>query len=173
MCFDPVSGQGIFSALHGGFAAGTAIAAALDGGSDALDDYSTRMADVWDIYHARGGAALSQRAALARLRFLDNSRARPAAEARNSHPAPVISVDPEVRLHGALKHVGPELYEALKANPTRARFGFGRKPALVNVDLQNAYTRPEEFVDRLRDRSAPDRLRERAGAAVPYAIAAR
>ena len=39
-----------------------------------------------------------------------------------------------------------ELYEALKANPTRARFGFGRKPALVNVDLQNAYTRPQEFV---------------------------
>jgi maleamate amidohydrolase len=39
-----------------------------------------------------------------------------------------------------------ELYEALRANPTRARFGFGRKPALVNVDFQNAYTRPEEFV---------------------------
>jgi maleamate amidohydrolase len=39
-----------------------------------------------------------------------------------------------------------QLYEAVKANPTRARFGFGRKPALVNVDLQNAYTRPEEFV---------------------------
>lgn len=39
-----------------------------------------------------------------------------------------------------------ELYEALKANPTRARFGFGRKPALVNVDIQNAYTRPAEFV---------------------------
>ena len=39
-----------------------------------------------------------------------------------------------------------ELYETLKANPARARFGFGRKPALVNVDLQNAYTRPQEFV---------------------------
>jgi maleamate amidohydrolase len=38
-----------------------------------------------------------------------------------------------------------QLYEEVKANPTRARFGFGRKPALVNVDLQNAYTRPEEF----------------------------
>ena len=35
-----------------------------------------------------------------------------------------------------------EMYEALKAKPNRARFGFGRKPALVNVDLQNAYTRP-------------------------------
>jgi maleamate amidohydrolase len=39
-----------------------------------------------------------------------------------------------------------EMYEALKAKPPRARFGFGRKPALVNVDLQNAYTRPDEFV---------------------------
>ena len=39
-----------------------------------------------------------------------------------------------------------EMYEALKASPPRARFGFGRKPALVNVDLQNAYTRPAEFV---------------------------
>jgi nicotinamidase-related amidase len=39
-----------------------------------------------------------------------------------------------------------EMYEAVKANSTRRRFGFGRKPALVNVDLQNAYTRPDEFV---------------------------
>ncbi|WP_289297745.1 isochorismatase family protein [uncultured Reyranella sp.] len=38
-----------------------------------------------------------------------------------------------------------QLYEELKADPRRRRFGFGRKPALVNVDLQNAYTRPAEF----------------------------
>ena len=38
-----------------------------------------------------------------------------------------------------------ELYEIVKADRTRRRFGFGRKPALVNVDLQNAYTRPDEF----------------------------
>ena len=38
-----------------------------------------------------------------------------------------------------------QLYEALKADSQRRRFGFGRKPALVNVDLQNAYTRPSEF----------------------------
>ena len=38
-----------------------------------------------------------------------------------------------------------QLYEEIKANPTRKRFGFGRKPALVNVDLQNAYTRVSEF----------------------------
>ena len=38
-----------------------------------------------------------------------------------------------------------QLYEEIKANPTRKRFGFGRRPALINVDLQNAYTRVNEF----------------------------
>jgi maleamate amidohydrolase len=38
-----------------------------------------------------------------------------------------------------------QLYEEIKANPARKRFGFGRKPALVNVDLQNSYTRVDEF----------------------------
>ena len=32
-----------------------------------------------------------------------------------------------------------QLHEELKANSRRARFGFGRRPALVNVDLQCAY----------------------------------
>ena len=39
-----------------------------------------------------------------------------------------------------------QLYEALKAGPPRKRFGFGKRPALVNVDVQHAYTRPDEFV---------------------------
>jgi nicotinamidase-related amidase len=38
-----------------------------------------------------------------------------------------------------------QLYEEVKANPTRKRFGFGHKPALINVDLQNAYTGVDEF----------------------------
>src|SRR4051794_12876777 len=38
-----------------------------------------------------------------------------------------------------------ELYETVKANPTRKRFGFGRRPALINIDLQNSYTRVGEF----------------------------
>ena len=38
-----------------------------------------------------------------------------------------------------------ELYEIVKADRSWRRLGFGRKPALVNVDLQNAYTRPDEF----------------------------
>jgi len=39
-----------------------------------------------------------------------------------------------------------ELYEAVKKNPTRKRFGFGQRPALINVDLQKAYTCVGEFV---------------------------
>ena len=39
-----------------------------------------------------------------------------------------------------------QLYEEIKARPTRARFGFGRKPAIVNVDLQKVYTAVGEFV---------------------------
>jgi maleamate amidohydrolase len=33
-----------------------------------------------------------------------------------------------------------QLYAALKAGPRRRRFGFGRRAALVNIDLQCAYT---------------------------------
>ena len=39
-----------------------------------------------------------------------------------------------------------QLYAEIKANPTRKRFGFGRKPALINIDLQKAYTAVGEFV---------------------------
>ncbi|WP_205685397.1 isochorismatase family protein [Caulobacter zeae] len=38
-----------------------------------------------------------------------------------------------------------QLYEAVKANPARARFGFGSKAAVVNIDFQQAYTRPDLF----------------------------
>src|SRR5262249_5518785 len=38
-----------------------------------------------------------------------------------------------------------ERLEIWKADRSRRRFGLGRKPALVNVDLQNAYTRADEF----------------------------
>ena len=38
-----------------------------------------------------------------------------------------------------------EIYAEVKANPARARFGFGGKAALVNVDLQKAYTRPDLY----------------------------
>ncbi len=38
-----------------------------------------------------------------------------------------------------------QLYEEIKANPTRKRFGFGRMPALINIDLQKAYTSVGQF----------------------------
>ena len=38
-----------------------------------------------------------------------------------------------------------EIYEQVKQNPARARFGFGKKAAIVNIDLQNAYTAVNEF----------------------------
>ncbi len=38
-----------------------------------------------------------------------------------------------------------QIYEELKANPARARFGFGEKAILVNVDPQKAYTRTDLF----------------------------
>lgn len=38
-----------------------------------------------------------------------------------------------------------QLYEAVKANPERARFGFGKRLAIMNIDFQQAYTRPDLF----------------------------
>ena len=38
-----------------------------------------------------------------------------------------------------------QIFEDVMANPARARFGFGEKLAIVNVDFQNAYTRIDEF----------------------------
>jgi maleamate amidohydrolase len=38
-----------------------------------------------------------------------------------------------------------QLYMELKARPTRPRMGFGRKPMLVNIDLQRAYTALDAF----------------------------
>jgi nicotinamidase-related amidase len=38
-----------------------------------------------------------------------------------------------------------EIFEDVMANPARARFGFGNRLAIVNVDPQKAYTRPDLF----------------------------
>ncbi len=38
-----------------------------------------------------------------------------------------------------------EIYQEVKANPARKRFGFGKKAALVNIDIQKAYTRTDLF----------------------------
>jgi maleamate amidohydrolase len=38
-----------------------------------------------------------------------------------------------------------QIFDEVMANPARKKFGFGRKLALVNVDLQQAYTRVDRF----------------------------
>ena len=38
-----------------------------------------------------------------------------------------------------------EIFERVHANTERAKFGFGKKLAIVNVDPQKAYTRPDLF----------------------------
>ncbi len=38
-----------------------------------------------------------------------------------------------------------QIFDAVMANPARAKFGFGARLAIVNVDFQNAYTRIDEF----------------------------
>ena len=38
-----------------------------------------------------------------------------------------------------------QLYLEVKTNPVRARFGFGQKAVLINIDLQKAYTAVGEF----------------------------
>jgi nicotinamidase-related amidase len=38
-----------------------------------------------------------------------------------------------------------QLWLDVKANPNRARFGYGRRAVLVNIDFQCAYTRVDEF----------------------------
>ena len=39
-----------------------------------------------------------------------------------------------------------QLYQEAKANTARKAFGFGARPALINIDLQKAYTNVGEFV---------------------------
>ena len=38
-----------------------------------------------------------------------------------------------------------QYWEQVKANPNRARFGFGKKAAIINIDLQRAYTDVDSF----------------------------
>ncbi len=38
-----------------------------------------------------------------------------------------------------------EIFEEVMSNPARRKFGFGEKLAIVNVDVQQAYTRTDMF----------------------------
>jgi len=53
MSFDPLSSQGIFSALHGGMTVGWAVAAALDGQHEAIASYAARLEEIRRIYLMR------------------------------------------------------------------------------------------------------------------------
>lgn len=53
LSFDPLSSQGIFSALHGGMTGGSAVAAALDGQRTLTESYAARLEEVWRIYVTR------------------------------------------------------------------------------------------------------------------------
>lgn len=52
LSFDPISGQGIFSALHGGMTAGRVPAAALDGDDTAFEAYAARLEKIREVYRA-------------------------------------------------------------------------------------------------------------------------
>jgi flavin-dependent dehydrogenase len=53
LSFDPISGQGIFSALYGGLTAARAVDEALNGRNTKLHEYSKRIDDIRRIYVAR------------------------------------------------------------------------------------------------------------------------
>lgn len=38
-----------------------------------------------------------------------------------------------------------QYWEKVQANPNRAKFGFGKRPAIVNIDVQRAYTDMDAF----------------------------
>jgi flavin-dependent dehydrogenase len=54
--YDPLSAQGILTALYSGLAAGRAVLGALGGDASALDAYSERMATIYDMYLRRRAA---------------------------------------------------------------------------------------------------------------------
>jgi flavin-dependent dehydrogenase len=56
LSFDPISGQGIFSALYSGMTAAHAVEDALNGSDEKLDEYSRRLEQVRRIYIARSRA---------------------------------------------------------------------------------------------------------------------
>ena len=52
-----------------------------------------------------------------------------------THPSTMVTSDKTAR----------EIFEEVRSNPARKHFGFGERLAIVNVDPQKAYTRPDLF----------------------------
>jgi 2-polyprenyl-6-methoxyphenol hydroxylase-like FAD-dependent oxidoreductase len=53
MCFDPIAGQGLFSALYSGYAAASVVTSAIKGDTRHHETYTSRMNEAWTIYRAR------------------------------------------------------------------------------------------------------------------------
>jgi flavin-dependent dehydrogenase len=53
LTFDPLSAQGLFSAIHGGMMAGRSVSSALQGISDSTAGYINLLEQVWHIYSNR------------------------------------------------------------------------------------------------------------------------
>src|SRR5262245_42939934 len=68
------------------------------------------------------------------------------AEVAHLHGRLVIALDSEGGRMELSNKTARQLFAEVKAKPTRDRFGLGRKPALVKVELQKAYTAVGEFV---------------------------
>lgn len=54
----------------------------------------------------------------------------------------VMTTDPTMVLSNKTAR---QIFEDIRANPARKRFGFGQRMAIVNVDPQKAYTRPDLY----------------------------
>lgn len=83
---------------------------------------------------SRQSTSLAPRLATARV----DSRSGPIEHA--GEPSDRLGADLETSSKTAR-----QLFTELKERPTRKRMGFGRKPMLVNIDLQRAYTALGEF----------------------------
>jgi flavin-dependent dehydrogenase len=53
LSFDPLSAQGLFSAIHGGMMAGRSVSSALQGIHGAMADYIEQLEQIWQIYSKR------------------------------------------------------------------------------------------------------------------------
>jgi 2-polyprenyl-6-methoxyphenol hydroxylase-like FAD-dependent oxidoreductase len=70
MSFDPISAQGIFSALHSGMMAAATVHKSLEGDHEAVEVYQTRLEEIRRIYVARCQSYLPVPTPLARQQLL-------------------------------------------------------------------------------------------------------
>jgi len=69
-------------------------------------------------------------------------------EAPRSNDMPICEVPMTLRFEPTMARedlTARQIFQRVKANPARARFGFGARAAVMNIDFQQAYTRPDLF----------------------------